>query len=311
MMAFMRKLRTSINALCVFEVAARLMSFTQAADELFITQGGVSRQIRTLEETIGTPLFTRSHRSLQLTSAGQKLFEVVSQGLGHIAQAMAEVKAEKLSQQLTVGVTVSFAQYWLMPRLVKFHTAHPGIDIRVLASDQEIDFNDASIDVAIRCGMGDWPELECTPLFREEIYPICSPAYLRDHAPLDTPQDLLQADLLHIDRGGNIWRNVDWSKWLKSQNVNGTARGRGLKFNTYPMIIQAALNGQGVALGWGYVTNGMVEDGLLVRPMEAVLHTPSNYFLVSPHRAGVSEVGDKFRAWLLAELGQAGDKNGD
>lgn len=302
MMPPMRKLRTSINALCVFEVAARLMSFTRAADELFITQGGVSRQIRTLEETIGTPLFTRMHRSLQLTPAGHKLFEAVSQGLGHIALAMAEVKAEKLAPQLTVGATVSFAYFWLMPRLVKFQVAHPDIDIRVLASDQDVDFHDASIDVAFRCGMGDWPDLDCTRLFDEEIYPVCSPAYLREHAPLNTSEDLLHADLLHVDRGGDVWRHADWSKWFKAQNVSGTAKWRGLKFNAYPMIIQAALNGQGVALGWSYVTNSMVDEGLLVRPTDAVLRTLRGYFLVSPHRTGSCDANDKFRAWVLTEL---------
>lgn len=305
----MRNLRTelpSINSLCVFEAAARHMSFTRAADELFITQGGVSRQIRGLEEALGVALFVRVHRGLKLTNAGQELLDAVSHGLNHIAQAVRAIRAAPVAPQLTVGATVSFAYFWLMPRLAKFNAAHPEVDLRLLAADHDVDFSSGSIDVAIRWGDGDWPELDVTPMFGEEICAVCSPAYLAAHPELKTASDLLQADLLHVESQGDVWRHiVDWKAWLRHEGVTGSPRRRGMQFNTYPMVVQAAINGQGVALGWSYITNDFLRQGLLVRPVDTVLRTDLGYFLVSPSDSEAGADIAKFKSWVLAELDAA------
>lgn len=294
----------SLSLLQTFELAARRLNFTEAAEELCITQSAVSRQIRSLEEQIGVPLFNRLHRALELTAEGKTLFETVTRNLDEIGTTIREIQAVKGFPQLTVGTSVSFAYFWLMPRLAKFSEAHPEIDLRILASDQALDLSKGTADIGVLYGDGQWPGFKSDLLFGEEVYPVCGPAYQDQEGKLERPTDFLEATLLHLDSGGSIWGGVDWQVWLRTHGVTDLPTRRGIRLNNYPMIIQAALGNRGVALGWSYIVDEMVDQGLLVNPLDLTLKTEKGYYLVSSKEAVPQSASAAFRDWILEEVSQ-------
>ncbi len=292
----------ALNLLATFEVAARHLSFTEAATELCITQSAVSRQIKALEEQLGVPLFQRLHRALELTPEGQKLLTTVMLNIKDLQTCIAEIRADHNIPQITAATSVSFAYFWLMPRLAKFSEAYPEVDIRILATDQAIDPSKESADIAVHYGDGKWPELNADLLFGERVYPVCSPAYLKTAGDLNLPSDLLDQTLLHLHGGGTIWGGVDWPTLLKANGVDGQPARRGIRINNYPMIIQAVLAGRGVALGWSYITDEMVAQGLLVNPLDISLETENGYYLVASRETTQADYVNAFRQWILAEV---------
>lgn len=263
----------ALSQLHTFEAVARWGSFTRAAQELCLTQSALSRQIKALEHSIGHALFHRKHRVIELTAEGHRLFAAVTTGFDAIAQCLGELRATPDTPQITVAASVAFSYYWLMPRLERFSERYPAIDLRILATDQKVDLTKGEADVAMLFGSSDWDGLETRLLFGERVYPVCSPGYLRAHPELQTPQDLLGQTLLHLDGGGNIWGGVDWGKWLARQGVTSQPLRKGIRLNSYPMALQGACSGRGVALGWSYVTDAMLADGRLVCPVDRVLET--------------------------------------
>ena len=217
----------SLSLLQTFELAASRLSFTEAAEDLCITQSAVSRQIRALEDQIGVPLFKRLHRALELTPEGRTLFETVSRNLDELGVCVREIQAVKGYPQLTVGTSVSFAYFWLMPRLAKFSEANPDVDLRILASDQALDLAKGTADIGVLYGNGHWVGFKSDLLFGEEVYPVCGPAYQNQESKLESPADFLEATLLHLDSGGNIWGGVDWQVWLKTHGVTDQGSGAG------------------------------------------------------------------------------------
>ncbi|WP_461306469.1 LysR substrate-binding domain-containing protein [Albidovulum sp.] len=291
-----------LSLLQTFEVVARRGSFTLAAQELCLTQSAVSRQIRSLEARLGFALFRRLHRAIEPTAEGRRLLEAVTRGLQEIDNGIRALRAAAENPQITVSASVAFAYYWLMPRLARFAARHPEIDVRVLATDQRIELRQEGVDVAILYGAGNWPGVRTARLFGERVYPVCSPAWLRDHPQLRTPSDLLDQPLLHLDGGGNIWGGVDWRVWLLAQGVTGQPLRRGVRLNSYPMILQAAEAGQGVALGWSYITDPMLAEGRLVCPVERVLETPEAYYVGALERAADSPIVASFLQWIGDEV---------
>lgn len=277
------------------------MSFTAAADELCLTQSAVSRQIKALEAALGRPLFLRKHRAIELTSEGRQLFDAVTRGLDEIGRCVTELRAATQAPQITVAASVAFSYYWLMPRLERFSERYPEIDLRVLATDHKVDLTSEDADVAVLYGEGGWEGVEARPLFAERIYPVCSPAYLRDHSELRRPTDLLDKTLLHLDGGGNIWGAVDWRVWLARQGVTGQAVRRGIRFNSYPMVMQAAETGQGIALGWSYITDEMLENGRLVCPFDFPLETNCRYYIGASADKVAHPAIAAFMQWIMAE----------
>lgn len=255
------------------------MSFTAAADELCLTQSAVSRQIRFLEESLGLPLFLRKHRAIELTSEGRQLFLAVSRGLDEIGRCVISLRAAMEAPQITFAASVAFSYYWLMPRLGRFAERCPDIDLRILATDQKVDLRREDADIAVLYGEGGWEGVEYRRLFGERVYPVCSPAYLQDHPELRRPENLLDQTLLHLEGGGNNWAAVDWQVWLARQGVTGRQARRGIRLNSYPMVLQGTEAGRGVALGWSYITDAMLADGQLVRPFEHSLETACNYYI--------------------------------
>lgn len=292
----------ALSQLHTFEAVARRLSFTVAADELCLTQSAVSRQIKALELDLGRKLFVRKHRKIELSSEGRHLFEAVTCGLDEIAGCINELRVASETPQITVAASVAFAHFWLMPRLERFSAQHPDIDLRVLATDQMIDLRQSDVDVAVLYGDGNWQDVESKKLFGERVYPACSASYLQEHPELRRASDLLDQTLLHLDGGGNIWGAVDWQVWLAQQGVSGQPVRRGIRLNSYPMVLQGAEAGNGVALGWSYVTDPMLADGRLVCPVDAPIETKYGYYIgASQKRVHKSEI-KKFFQWIMDEV---------
>ncbi len=290
-----------------FEAVARHRSFTLAAGELCLTQSAVSRQIKTLEEALGLRLFRRLHRAIEMTAEGQRLFESVTRGLEDISACLAALGAAAKAPQITVSASVAFAWFWLMPRLERFGALQPDVDLRVLATDQPVLPGVGEVDVAILFGSGQWEGLEARLLFGERVYPVCSPDYLRDHPVLLRPEDLLDQTLLHLEYGKPSFGGVDWRTWLLRHGVNGQPVRRGLRFNSYPMVLEAAQAGQGVALGWSYVTDPLLADGRLVCPVDRTVETQDGYYLCASKETGQTPGVTAFLHWISAEASGASD----
>ena len=292
----------SLSQLHTFEAVARKLSFTAAADELCLTQSAVSRQIKALELYLGRKLFVRKHRKIELSSEGLQLFDGVTRGLDEIAGSIAELQVAATTPQITVAASVAFAYYWLMPRLEKFSAEHPNIDLRVLAADQMIDLRQSDVDVAVLYGDGNWKGVTAHKLFGERVYPVCSAGYLKQHPELRRASDLTVQTLLHLDGGGNIWGAVDWQVWLARQGVSGQPARRGIRLNSYPMVLQGAEAGNGVALGWSYITDQMLADGRLVCPVDAPLETRNSYYIGASQTCDQNPEVVKFLRWIRDEV---------
>lgn len=288
-----------------FEAVARHRSFTLAADELCLTQSAVSRQIKALEDALGLRLFRRMHRAIEVTTEGQQLFDSVTRGLDDISACLTDLGAAAKAPQITVSASVAFAWYWLMPRLERFGPLQPDVDLRVLATDQPVLPGAGEVDVAILFGSGQWDGLEARLLFGERVYPVCSPAYQRDHAALHRPEDLLDQTLLHLEYGKPSFGGVDWRTWLLRQGVNGQPVRRGMRFNSYPMVLQAAEAGQGVALGWSYITDPLLAEGRLVCPVDRALETRDGYYLCTSKEAEPSLGISEFLQWISKEAAES------
>ena len=291
-----------LNAVRAFEAAARNLSFTHAANELNVTQAAISHQIKSLEEWLGMPLFRRLNRAVSLTEEGSAYLPAASAALDGLASATAKLMRDGESRSLTVTTLDSFAAQWLMPRLKNFRARHPDIDVRILASDERVDFNRHEVDLAIRYGMGHWPGLEVTPLMTEELFPVCSPALLHGAHPLRRPEDLVHQILLHDDLSFSNGA-VDWQVWLRTVGADGGVdAGRGPFFGHSHLVIQAAIDGQGVALGREVLVADALADGRLVRPFEAVgLPLDYAYYIAHPEGALQRPAVAAFSTWLLEE----------
>ncbi|MCL1078789.1 transcriptional regulator GcvA [Parashewanella spongiae] len=281
-----------LNALKAFEAAARHLSFTRAAEELFVTQAAVSHQIKALEDYLGLKLFRRKNRSLLLTEEGQSYFLDIKDIFVQVAESTERLLARSAIGSLTVCMPPSFAIQWLVPRLAKFSEKNPEIDVRIKAVDSdEIPLTD-DIDVAIYYGEGHWPELHADKLRNEVLIPVCSPALLNGPKPLTTPEDLKKHTLLH-----DMTRQ-DWQLWFKKCGVTGMNVNQGPIFSHSSLVLQAAAHGQGVALGYSVLAAPDIKAGRLVLPFQDVLVSRNAYYLVcQPSQAELGKIV-AFREWM-------------
>ena len=285
-----------LNALRAFEAAARQMSFTKAAEELFVTQAAVSHQIKTLEEWLGLKLFRRLNRRLLLTDEGQAYMGPIRDALDSIASATDALRRSDSEGLLTVSAMTSFAATWLLPRISKFGRLHPEIDIRVDVREELTDFVRDGVDVALRYGDGDYPDLSCDWLMAEEAFPVCSPLLADSGShPLRTPEDLRHHTLIH-DFAEDLWDN-----WLQLAGVKGVNTGHGPSFNLLNLAIDAAIAGEGVALGRRAIVAGALADGRLVQPFDLVMPSDNAYYFVCPKEIAARPKIAVFRDWLIEE----------
>jgi LysR family glycine cleavage system transcriptional activator len=292
----------SLNALRAFEAAARHLSLTRAGSELHVTPAAISHQIKALEADLGVKLLRRSGRAVRLTEAAQAGLPQLREAFDGLAQAARRMRAHAGGRLLTVSVTPSFAATWLVPRLDRFRAAHPEIDLRIDASHRIADFARDGVDVAIRYGAGDYPGLGAVRLFEESIFPVCSPALLEGPQPLREPADLGMHTLLHVDVGPHHGSWPDWRMWLLAAGAGDVDHTRGPRFSEISMALQAAVRGQGLALG----STGLVDDdiaaGRLVWPFDLCMPTDFGYYVVCPEdTAGQANIA-ALREWLVAEV---------
>ncbi len=287
-----------MNTLRAFEAAGRLLSFTRAAEELHVTQAAISHQIKTLETAIGVQLFRRLNRALLMTEAGQRYLPTVRDALAMLGEATAALTRQDESGVLTVSTLPSFAATWLVPRLTRFRAAHPEIDIRIAAADEIIDLDRNGIDMAIRYGSGNYPGLRSDRLLSEEQFVVCSPRLVNEGPhPLRAPEHLRYHTLLHDET------SAAWQRWLKELEVSGVNAARGPTFNHSNVVIEAAINGQGVAVARSAIAAPALADGRLVRPFKISLPLAAAYFVVSSQTNANRPKVEIFREWLLAEAG--------
>lgn len=284
-----------LNSLRAFEAAARHLSFTAAADELNVTQAAVSHQIKALEDRLGMPLFRRLNRALLLTEAGQTLYPATNNALDILATAVDRLHRHDKTGELTITTMDSFAASWLVPRLVRFQKAHPDIDIRITTSDVAIDFARENVDMAIRYGFGDWPGNYVEPLMREEVFPVCAPSLLASGPPLKKPGDLKHHPLLHDDM------RVDWRMWLMAAGEPEIDPSRGVSYQHSNLVIQAAEQGDGIALARSVLVSAALEAGRLVKPFDLSLPINFAYYIVCPTGNEDRPKIKAFRKWLAEE----------
>ncbi|HKQ25112.1 MAG TPA: transcriptional regulator GcvA [Burkholderiales bacterium] len=295
-----------------FEAAARHLSFTRAAEELFVTQSAVSRQIQALEQRLGVALFLRRNRGLALTDAGEKMWRAVDSALRTLHQAVDQVSPGATPKMVTVTSSMAFSSLWLIPRLSGFRRLHPDVDVRIAANNQVLDLDRERIDLAIRYCPTRAAPVASVRLFGEEILPVCSPALLRDRVrPLKSPEDLRHHVLLHYDEPLHATPWLTWNVWLETAGVPDLEPAGSLRFNHYDQTIGAALGGQGVALGRRPLVKKLLADGGLVAPFPLGSVTDRAYFIVrTPATAGRPDV-THFVEWLIAEAAAMTMKDGE
>lgn len=283
----------SLNAIKAFEAAARSKSFTRAAEELFVTPGAVSQQVKALETELGLKLFNRERQRLVITDAGREYLTVVREALDQIALGTERLLQRQRAGVLTVAVSMDFAAKWLVNRLSRFAEIHPEIDLRVAANDQRVDFAREDVDLAVRHGDGQWPEFEVMRLCSERLFPVCSSKLMRGRNRVSAA-DLLKFPLLRLDD----WTN--WGRWFEAAGVGSPAKP-GPVLNRASMLIDAAIDGQGVALARSALAAWDIIHGRLVRPVDVSLPLANTYWIVCPRATVSTPKIAAFRQWLLAE----------
>jgi LysR family glycine cleavage system transcriptional activator len=291
----MRPRLPPLNALKAFEAAARHESFTRAAEELCVTQGAVSHQVKALEAELAIKLFNRERQRLIITEAGKDYLTVVRDALDRIAVGTERLLQRQNAGVLTVSTSPDFAAKWLVHRLGHFADAHPGIDLRVSATLHHVDFAREEVDLAVRHGEGSWPGLDTVRLSAEQLFAVCSPKLISGRRRLNKPADILNFPLLHLDS------RADWTNWLQAAGLDGADVMRGPVLNRASMVIDAATNGQGIALARTTLAAWDIINGRLVRPFSESLRLSKTYWIVCPKATATVPKIVTFRDWLLAE----------
>ena len=290
-----------LELLVAFESAARQLSFTLAADEIALTQSAVSRQILALESRLGVPLFRRLHRALELTDDGAKMYAATVEALGRLDRTTREIRHSERPRTVVVTTTPGFAGLWLIPRLAGFVAAHPGVDVRISASNSLVDLEREGVDVAVRYR----PVASAGPddgirLFGETVSPVCSPRLLKaPHPPLIRPEDLAAHTLLRMEPDGAN-QLQDWGLWLHAMRLDALRPAGVLHFSSYDQLISAAIAGQGIALGKMPLIESHLKSRKLVAPFSEGVVSPRCYFMIaSLASASKPELRD-FTDWLQA-----------
>ncbi len=293
-----------LNALKVFEAAARNTSFADAADELFLTASAVSHQIKSLEKYLGVELFSRQKRKVRLTPTGEKYFTSVKQVLNELEVATRRVVSAVETDIVVLSVAPNFLVRWLMPRMHRFQAQYPDVELQISASVGMIDFNNSNADMAIYYGHGDWHDIEVYFLSRVYLVPMCSPRLLKGNKPLKTPSDLKKHTLIHVSK-----RTYEWPEWLKLAKVKYKGFRRGLKMSSGQLATAAAAEGLGVALADSTLSSGELTQGKLQMPFDIQLDTHKSYYLVHQKDRPMSYGMQAFKDWVIEEMQSMTDES--
>lgn len=303
-----------LNAMRAFESAARHLSFTLAARELHVTAGAVSRQVKVLEDYLGVPLFRRLTRALELTAEGTSMLPRVREGLGNLASAIEAARLREAACTLNVVTPPNFAARWLMPRLLRFTTAHPNLELHVTSTQDMVDRRDgaeaaASADAGaeapiamVRFGSGQYPGAKVEPIFSAKYVPVCSPRLLHGKNALREPADLRLHTLLHDDTVVAESVRPTWSDWLQSVGITDIDATRGPHFSDAALAMDAAVEGLGVTLAIRELLGAEIRARRLAVPFDIAAPTSYAYYLVTPHAHVTHRAASAFRDWLLGEV---------
>lgn len=291
-----------MQSLVVFEASARKLSFTAAAEELHSTQPAVSQQIRTLESFLDTALFTRIYRGVQLTEDGQRLFTAVHEGLSTIRDAVAELQKKSSHPSITVATDFAFAAYWLMPKLPEYRRLHPGVDIRIQTSQYSLTLPGQGVDVSIV--FGTWKDaqesgLRWRTLFQEYVFPVCSPLFAKTVGPVRTLEALASQPLLKLSsEHDHTW--LDWNAFFRKNQSPTPVTEPVMVFNNYTLLIQAAVAGQGVGLGWAHLVDDLLKQGFLTTLSDFSITTDQGYSVACQQDTPPQAVAT-FVEWLVEQ----------
>jgi LysR family glycine cleavage system transcriptional activator len=284
-----------LTSLRAFEAAGRHLSFTKAAEELAVTQAAISHQVKALEEHLDVALFLRLPRQLELTKAGKILLPVLRDAFNRIGESVAELNRDVASSALTVKLATSFAAKWLSPRLDDFRRKHPQIELSFTHSNEAADFRRQPIDIAITYGKGDWRGVICDRVLSIDFFPVCCPQFMQGEYPLTTPENLAHYTLLHDTD------HAAWSDWLALAGIENVDPQRGTVVDDTNVLIQAAIDGQGVALGSSHFVADRLAAGRLVRPFDTTLNSDYAYYVVCPKKHLRKSAVSVFKDWLMEQ----------
>lgn len=299
----LRNLIPSANALFAFEAAARLKSFTLAARELNVSQPAISHAIKTLEKSLGKQLFHRSHRRIELTGQGRNFYRDITAGLEHIYFSAQELLQGDAQTSITISGSTLFIHYWMIPRLRSFELQFPDVTLKLHSTDRDVSLLSEGIDISVRLGNSNWPDYDVSFFADEIIYPVCSPDYSLEHSGLDGDPDLLQHRLLYVDEPFRI--RMTWRDWFRDAGQTDYQLPKGVFFNDAQLCLQAALTGQGVALGWHHICAPMVQEGTLIRAAQHTYIGHHAMYLITPKETQTSSTVSAVRDWLLQQMNQS------
>lgn len=299
-MAELRDASTLLADLVSFEAAARLGSFSRAAEALGVSQPAVSLRVRQLEKRLGAQLFTRRGRGVSLTTDGMSLSREVQAGLDQLLAAVSMIqRRRKRRDALSIAVSSAFASYWLLPRMRSFQEKFPTIDLRVLTADHPLDLAAEAIPLAVRYGDGSWTEYDSWKLAPEIILPVCSPQYVKRHGAVRSVAHLAKHRL--IDLHERRFRHLGWGEWLAVAGAPTEGVSNRLDFTDYALVVKAALAGDGIALGWQHLVGDLLLDGQLVAAVPHLVVTGNSYWVIKPRAARAPAAVNRLRDWLLVE----------
>ncbi|WP_231602622.1 LysR substrate-binding domain-containing protein [Herbaspirillum chlorophenolicum] len=298
---FMGRRLPPLDLLVSFEAAARQLSFSKAGEEIHVTQSAISRQVKKLEESLGFALFERLHRELKLTEQGQILYETVQDSLESLARTVANLKQEKSLCRVKVSTNNPFSALWLVPKLADFRSAHPEIELDIDSNNRLVDLKQDIFNVAIRyTTLESVKEKDYLYLSGEDIFPVCSPAFLKKMGTdAGNIESLRFHTLLHLNDPKNAWPWLQWANWLESAGY-APAVGKGYRFSHVDQMIQAATIGQGIALGSSPLVDALLEQGLLVAPFATSISSPRSFIACFGPRKDESTMA--FINWVQATI---------
>ncbi|WP_170432040.1 LysR substrate-binding domain-containing protein [Ruegeria arenilitoris] len=284
--------------LVVFETAARLQSFTRAAQELNVQQPAVSASIKQLETSLGVVLFRRSHRRITLTNAGNRLFADVTRAFEMLSHSAASIRQFASNDHVTLSASSAFNNYWLVPRIASFQQNHPDIDLRLQSSDREPDLTVETISLAVRLGDGNWPDCEARLISDEVIYPVASPRVMAAAVNLRSVPGLLNQRLIHLEEP--IRERPSWDQWFRELGITEVTPRSGLRLNDYALVLQAAMAGEGFAFGWHHIVGPLVQQGILAARPEWTWRTGKGFYLVWSKSRPLTPEAEIVRDWILS-----------
>lgn len=297
----MRKLWQNIHSprnLIVFDAAARLGSFTRAAEELNMQQPSVSAAIKQLEEALGVILFQRGHRKVELTAAGIRLFSDSSKALDDLEASVQAVRQMGREDHVTLNSSSAFSYYWMMPKLSQLRALHPGVDLRLQNSDREPDLDSENISLSIRLGNGNWPGYHMAKIAEEIIYPVASPRVMASAKNLRSIPNLLNERLIHLEEP--IRERPTWAQWFAHHGIHDREITAGLRLNDYALVLRAAVSGEGIAFGWEHIARDLLERGMLAARKEWAWKTGNGIYLVWSKTKPLSKNAKLVRDWMIS-----------